>query len=210
LELAEPIDLSNAEAAKLVFRAKWNIEAYYDYMQIRASNEAFNFEALCGLYTVPGSELQDLGAPVYEGAQNNWVQEEMDLVDYLGGELYLRFHLSSDGALELDGFYFDDLEIQLRKDSIVATEQLFAEDFILYQRPNPVRDVALIAWKNNNNPSGSLNIYDATGRLVKKTVLDPTLGNELKINTSGWAAGVYYYKSITDEGETEARKLVKI
>ncbi len=210
LVLAEPIDLSNAEEAKLVFHAKWNIEDYYDYVQVEASASPFGFDPLCGIYTVPGSEEQDFGEPVYEGTQNDWVQEEMDLVDYLGDDLYLRFRLRSDGGLELDGFYFDDLEIQLRTDGMTTTQQLFAEDFILYQRPNPVKDVAVIGWRNNNNPSGYLNIYDATGRLVKDIALDAKFGNELEIDTDDWAAGVYYYKIIMAEGETEARKLVKM
>ena len=66
----------------------------------------------CGNYTEVGTIDQDLGQPVYDGMQNSWVKETIDLSDYLGEDILFRFQIVSDGWNTADGFYFDDLKIQ--------------------------------------------------------------------------------------------------
>ena len=69
----------------------------------------------CGNYTVPGTNangsVQPNNEPVYEGVQNTWVYEEINLSDYLGQQIQLRFQLRSDAGVNADGFYFDDFSI---------------------------------------------------------------------------------------------------
>jgi hypothetical protein len=110
------IDLSNANAAKLTFWAKWDIEADYDYVQFQVSTDnGATWEGQCGLYTVPGTSangsVQPNNQPVWEGVQSTWVQEEIQLSDYLGQVIKVRFQLKSDGGTRKDGFYFDDFSI---------------------------------------------------------------------------------------------------
>ena len=85
LSLQNSINLSQATYAKLQFRTKWEIENNFDYGQVRASSDGINYEPLCGKYTKIGGQSQDPGEPVYEGQENQWVLEEMDLSDFLGG-----------------------------------------------------------------------------------------------------------------------------
>lgn len=110
------IDLSNANAAKLTFWAKWDIEADYDYVQLQVSTDnGATWVGQCGLYTVPGTSangsVQPNNQPVWEGVQSTWVQEEIQLSDYLGQIIKIRFQLRSDGGTRKDGFYFDDFSI---------------------------------------------------------------------------------------------------
>ncbi|MFM8963521.1 MAG: PKD domain-containing protein, partial [Sphingomonadales bacterium] len=110
------IDLSNATAAKLTFWAKWDIEADYDYVQLQVSTDnGATWVGQCGLYTVPGTtgngSVQPNNQPVWEGVQSTWVQEEIQLSDYLGQVIKVRFQLKSDAATRKDGFYFDDFSI---------------------------------------------------------------------------------------------------
>ncbi|MBL0341495.1 MAG: immune inhibitor A [Bacteroidetes bacterium] len=105
-----PIDLTVAVKASLSFYARWALEPNYDYVQVQAStNNGATWTALCGKYTVAGSDFQILNEPVYEGFQLGWVKEEISLDDYLGTNVQLRFVLVSDGFQEYDGYYFDDL-----------------------------------------------------------------------------------------------------
>ncbi|MEL6864544.1 MAG: M14 family zinc carboxypeptidase, partial [Bacteroidota bacterium] len=111
LTTRDPINLTNALKAKLVFKTRWEIEQGWDYVQILATTDGQNFTPLCGRYSKLGNENQDEGQPLYDGAVTEWVEEEIDLSEYIGTFIFLRFQLISDGFLEQDGFYFDDLEV---------------------------------------------------------------------------------------------------
>lgn len=110
------IDLTNATSAKISFYAKWNLEADYDYTQFQVSiDNGANWIGQCGNYTVLGTSangsVQPNNQPVYEGVQSTWVLEEINLSDYLGQQIKVRFQLKSDGGTNADGFYFDDFKI---------------------------------------------------------------------------------------------------
>ena len=110
------IDLSNAYAAKISFYAKWNIEADYDYVQFQVSIDGGStWIGQCGNYTNAGTSangsVQPNNQPVYDGVITNWVLEEINLSDYLGQVIKVRFQLRSDNATRKDGFYFDDFSI---------------------------------------------------------------------------------------------------
>jgi len=120
------IDLTNATAAMVSFYAKWNIEADYDFVQFQVStNNGTSWVGQCGNYTVPGTSangsVQPNNQPVYEGVQTNWVLEEINLSDYLGQQIKVRFQLRSDGGTSADGFYFDDFKIFYNEAGPVVT-----------------------------------------------------------------------------------------
>ena len=110
------IDLTNAISAKITFYAKWDIEANYDYVQFQVSTNGGNsWIGQCGLYAVPGTDnngsVQPDGDPVYEGVMSDWVLEDINLSDYLGQVINVRFRLRSDGGVTEDGYYFDDFKV---------------------------------------------------------------------------------------------------
>ena len=110
------IDLTQATAAMISFYAKWGIEADYDFVQFQVSTDGgTTWIGQCGNYTVPGTSangsVQPNGQPVYEGTQSSWVLEEINLSDYLGQQIKVRFQLRSDGGTTADGFYFDDFKV---------------------------------------------------------------------------------------------------
>lgn len=116
-EFDQDIDLTTATAASASFYAKWTIESDYDYCQFQVStNGGSTWIGQCGNYTVEGSStpwnnsVQPNGEPVYEGS-SNWVFEEINLSDYLGQVIRVRFILEADGGVTEDGFYFDDFSI---------------------------------------------------------------------------------------------------
>lgn len=135
----ELIDLTESVRAALKFRTKWDIEENYDYAQILIARENGEFEPVCGKYTKRGSVFQDEGKPVYDGRQREWVRESIDLEEYLGEKISIRFQLVSDGLNNMDGFYFDDFEVS--SINLVTTSQTQAVsaplDIKIY--PNPSR-----------------------------------------------------------------------
>lgn len=119
------IVLTNANAAMITYYAKWDIEADYDYCQFQVSIDGgTTWIGQCTNYTVPGTSasgsVQPNNQPVYEGMQSTWVLDEVDLSDYLGQTIKVRFQLRSDGGQTGDGFYFDDFKILFNENGTVT------------------------------------------------------------------------------------------
>ena len=120
------IDLTNASSAMISFYAKWAIEADYDFVQFQVSTDGgTTWIGQCGNYTVPGTSannsVQPNNQPVYEGTQSTWVVEEINLSDYLGQQIKVRFQLRSDGGTNADGYYFDDFKVLFNENTPVSS-----------------------------------------------------------------------------------------
>ncbi len=108
----QPVDLSASVMAYAVFFARWEIEANYDYVQFMVSkDDGETWTAMEGRYTLTGKSNQDEGNPVYEGNQDEWVKEIIDLNDFTGEEILLKFRLVSDNIVRKEGFFFDELKV---------------------------------------------------------------------------------------------------
>lgn len=87
------------------YYTKFQLEKNYDKVQILGStNNGATWSPLCGKYeTAPAS----FGGttPMYDGLQELFVKEEMNLSAYLGQNLLIKFVLTSDGGAT-DEFLF--------------------------------------------------------------------------------------------------------
>lgn len=203
------VDLTNATAAAVRFRAKWSIEANWDYAQFQVSTDGGNnWIPQCGRYTNPGVQnqggLQPVGDPLYDGSQADWVLEDINLSDYLGEEIQLRFVLVSDNYVTEDGFYFDDFELlyDLEDDASLEIE----EELSMNVFPNPANDVVKIAFNDFLN-EGSIVIYDNKGAVVKSVEIT-NKSNQLVINTSDLGQGVYHVRLQADGIISSPQRLV--
>ena len=203
IALSDPIDLTEAIGANVTFYAKWEIENNFDYVQIEVStNNGSSWVPQCGNYTNPGSTngSQPTGEPLYDGFQSEWVLEEIDLSDYLGENVLIRFQLRSDGGVREDGFYFDDLTVNIVEESILDVSDVTATAFGIY--PNPVQDQLQIVTPETNY---GIQIYTLQGQLVK-TKTD--LSESTTIDTSALSQGIYL-AVIASEATRQSFKLVK-
>ncbi len=207
MELATVIDLADATSASLNFWSKWEVEQGYDYVQIMLSSDGNNWTPGCGTYSVLGQGFQNFDEPIWEGVQNDWVEESVDLEDYLGGEIYVQFQLISDGGLRQDGFYIDDFVIRAEGD-IVETIEIDADDFVIYQnRPNPASDYTLIELDNISNlQNANLIIHNAVGQQVYNAPVASHL-QTVNLNTSIWSTGVYFYRVEAGEEVTKTMRM---
>ena len=96
------------------FKAKWDIEPNWDFVQFQAQVETTGWISLKGQYTNLGSGniAQPAGIPGYDGTQLEWINETIDL-NQLNGEIItgFRFVQLSDNFVEGDGFIVDDFSI---------------------------------------------------------------------------------------------------
>ena len=177
--LINTIDLTTTNYASLSFWAKWDIEAGYDYTQVKIStNGGSTWTALAGNYTHPGTSSQVPGQPVYDGTQSTWVQENIDLTAYLGHTIKLRYTLVSDGNVTGDGFYFDDVTV------------------VTIGAPTGHSVSGLVSYPNTANTpltGVQLNLRNGTGNLVASTTTNQN-GN---YSFSGIADGTYVIEAAT-------------
>ena len=203
IRLSENINLTNAIGANVTFYAKWDIENNWDYVQLEVSIDNGNsWIPQCGLFTNEGSsnEGQPTGQPLYDGTQNNWVLEQIDLSDYLGEEITIRFKFESDGEVRADGFYFDDLTINVLDDGMLSNADVLASQFSVY--PNPVTNLLYITTPKNNY---TLGIYNIQGQLIKTP---STYSGSQTINYSQFTKGIYLMK-FTSNDQTKIFKIIK-
>ena len=195
IQLTNPIDLTHATQAFLYFYCTWGIESSYDYLAIQATATGSGmWQPLCGRYTKPGTPSQLAMEPIYDGQHQDWVQEEIDLHDYIGQKIDLKFELVSDGGVNYTGFYFDDMNIIAVIDSsFVGESQLTANTPVLTAYPNPANDLLHITLTGCtfNKPIKTV-LYDYMGRAVRNIELNNALST---MDIQSLPTNLYYLKT---------------
>lgn len=212
IKLNTPIDLTSAESAFLNFYAKWDIESNYDLAQVMGSVDGNNFVPLCGKYTTSGTFNQDLDEPVYEGIQTDWVMEEINLDDYIGGLFWMKFRLKADGGVEGDGFYFDDLSVNLVTGSTSVGEEI-SKISSLQIFPNPFSQslkVNLNLAKQTDNLE--LRLVNTLGQVVVNDLYQrlPSGNHLLGMGNSKISEGIYFLQVVLDGEKVGSKKIVKV
>jgi hypothetical protein len=195
--LAEVVDLTTSSSAYAQFWARWDIEDYYDYVLFQASEDGTNWENLCGNHSKPGSLFQQYEEPLYDGRQTTWVKEEIDLSDYLGKNILLRFVLFTDGFVHRDGFYFDDFKVVTVEAGTVSTDPVAAASVRVF--PNPADDFVRIQC--DAGKPFDVSVVDALGRVMFRR--EALADGWLSISTANWPSGLYHY-SVSLEGRPVA------
>ena len=213
VNLDTEVDLANAAYAILNFQAKWEIEQGYDYVQLMISvNNGASWTPLAGKYTVTGNSNQAQGEPLYDGFQTDWVQEEINLTEYIGNSVTFRFILHTDFYVNEDGFYFDDFKINIVE--MTATGETELEDntgySVSHPIPNPANGkVRFFISIPESAKNMNFAIINAVGqKIYSAQITDNT--SVLNIDVNNWNPGVYYYQLEGSGKKTEAKKLVII
>ncbi|MEI7594253.1 MAG: M14 family zinc carboxypeptidase [Bacteroidota bacterium] len=214
IKLTSPVNLYSASNALLTFYAKWDIEKGYDYVQLCASSNGTNWTPLCGKHTSTGTANQLVGQPLYDGIQSNWVKEEIDLANFVGGNIYLRFLIKSNNStgwsiINKDGFYFDDITIETISPSVVGVQD--ASKLEISIQPNPVEDIFYVnnSGLDNSKYQWKIELFSINGKLVYSGNVD-TSKNYTQINSSFLEKGVYIIQLNNGRDKTTPIKLIKI
>lgn len=203
ITLRDAVDLSSTTGANLSFYAKWDIEASWDYVQVEVSiDNGGSWIPQCGKYTNVGSSnpSQPTGEPLYDGIQNEWVLEEIDLSDYIGESILVRFQFASDNGQTGDGFYFDDLKVNTVDNTTLNISTI--EDTLFQLFPNPVQHTLNIITQITNY---KVDVFNVQGQLIYTQ--ESNTANST-IDYSSFASGVYIMK-ITSEDTTQTFKILK-
>ncbi len=219
LTLLNEIDLAGLENAYLNFRTRYHIEALYDggFVEI-SSDGGSSWKPVGGKYSKPATEefsnsQISNGEPIYYGASFDWLKEEIDLSDFLGSQILIRFTFYSDSYLEIDGWYLDDIKIVSYDLSTRIEDEGLKYKYSLEQNfPNPFNPSTQIKFQIAKTGLVSLKIYDVLGREVKTLMNEEkTPGNysvEFTTNNS-ISSGIYFYR-LESGSFSQTRKMLLI
>ena len=195
------IKIPESLGAILTFKTNWDIESGWDYAMCQVSTDnGINWIPLEGNYTKLGSgSFQPKNKPLYDGKSNGWVKENINLNDYKGKDILVRFYFRSDGYENFDGFYVDDLKLVAYEkptgvENNEITQYLNFELFANY--PNPFNPTTTISYQIPVDGVVKLKVFDVLGREV--TTLVDEYKNRGKYNVNfearNLAGGVYIYQ----------------
>jgi hypothetical protein len=194
------INLTDAIAAYLQFDARWEVERGYDYAEIQASTDGVNFTPLCGKYSHTGNSNQDNLQPLYDGIQDAWLKESIDLSGYLGQNIKLRFNLISDGGVDYDGLYFDDISVKKIVSAQNSINQISNLNTSVSIYPNPNNGSFIIDAKTEVHCI----MYNVNG----VEVLNQKVNGKANIDTYNLASGVYNLSIISNENIINKKVLI--
>ena len=160
--ISPQISLMNVTTATLGFYTREQDVSDYEYEGVWISTTGTNPADFTEMWT-------------QSNPQDTWVWTEIDLSPYTGHNVYIAFKYTGNCA---HIWYVDDIEIN----GNLGIDDVTSLNLSVY--PNPAKDVIRI---NGLDKATEVNIYNATGALVKTVV---TNGQD-EINIDGLAAGLY-------------------
>ncbi len=200
MTLNSGLDLSESTTASLVFWHRYDTESGYDLCLVEVSVNGG------GSWTQVAS---------YSGLQNYWTEVTVGLDPYVGTDDFkVRFILSSDGWVQRDGWYVDDVHV-------FADQPTGLDDGTVPVRiavgncPNPFNPRTSVHYTVPEVAPVDLVIYDASGRLVRSLVRISS--HDAGRHSVSWdgrdqggtevAAGVYF-AHLTVDSDSASSKMV--
>ncbi|MET0134246.1 MAG: immune inhibitor A domain-containing protein [Kibdelosporangium sp.] len=106
------IDLTGRTSAALTLKARYDIEAGFDYLYVQVSTDGgTSWTSLDG--TVNGAPFPKDGsrAPALSGKQATWADVSVPLTSIAGKQAKFRFRYLTDGGVAPDGFFADNITV---------------------------------------------------------------------------------------------------
>jgi len=112
MTLTRQFDFSDISGpVTLAYRTWYDIEADYDYVYLEISTDGRQWQII----TTPSGTADDPSGNSYGWAYNGfsaaWIGEQVDLSQYAGQRVWLRFEYVTDAAINGEGFLLDDVSI---------------------------------------------------------------------------------------------------
>lgn len=194
-----PLTIPNSPCY-LTFKTKFDLEKDFDYVVFQIANNSnyTNWTTQCGKYTTLLQAFPN-NLQVYTGQQNEWVEEQINLSDYQGQNIKYRFRIITDGFLNNDGFYFDDISLAVIENTTLSNNESYISNFTIY--PNPTNSIVNINTKSDNY---TFSIYSIQGQLI----MNKENNNGFQqINLNTLSSGIYFIEFKSDNYK-ETKKII--
>jgi len=115
MTLTRTFDFSDQEGPlTLTFWTWYDLEEDYDYLYLESSTDGESWEILqtpSGTDDDPSGNSYGWGYNGLSGGNGSWIQEEVDLSQYAGQKIQIRFEYVTDAAVNGEGLLLDDIAI---------------------------------------------------------------------------------------------------
>ena len=113
MTLTREFDFTNVSGPiELSYWTWYILEEDWDYLHVEASTDGETWEIL----TTPSGTSDDPSGNSYgwgyTGSTGDWIQERVDLSQFAGQKVQIRFEYVTDAAVHEDGFLLDDVQIE--------------------------------------------------------------------------------------------------
>ncbi len=186
------------------YKAKWDmpnngIDIVHPFIIVNG----VKFTDLCSKYMTK-SLLND--KQTYFGLKNDWVEEKIDLSDFVkpGDRLQLGFEIQTSMYLPLllDGIYIDDIKLYNISSTHLSTQDSKIRKAWFELLPNPATNKVYIRMNKIPPPGSFWMVKDVLGRMVLK-LKEPAI-----IPVSNWQPGLYIVEMHIKNQIAEVRKLI--
>lgn len=206
LELISEIDLTTSTNAFLLFKAIWEIEKSYDWVEVYITiDNGVTWTPLCGKYSSYGTDDQKLSEPVYDGFLKSWVNEEIPLNDFIGNNVKIKFEFHADQTHNFNGIYLDDIYVLSYSNPAGIQESVKSKEQFVY--PNPTDGKINIRIPGNSYKNLQVRIDDICGKNVLVKEFDNP-GNTLSFDAGNIANGTYFIKLNSGNETIKVQKIV--
>ena len=113
MKLTKEFDLSDVSAPiNISFRTWYDIEENWDYLYLEVSEDGETWQII---KTPSGTDSNPAGSAYgwgYTGTSNGWIEETVDLSQYAGKKISVRFEYITDAGINGEGFMLDDVSVE--------------------------------------------------------------------------------------------------
>ncbi|MGD9028643.1 MAG: immune inhibitor A [Anaerolineae bacterium] len=146
--LTHAFDLSDTTRATMTFWTWYDIEPHYDYAMVELSRDGGEHWDILSTPSGTGVDPHS-NSPgwSYTGKSRGWIEEKIDLSEYAGEMVFVRFSYLTDEAVTGEGFLVDDIsisEIDYRESVETGISEWIAEGFLITNARVPQSYLALL------------------------------------------------------------------
>lgn len=126
------IDLTAATSADFNFKTWYNIEQDYDYASVLVQVDGTNtWTSIPGNITTTANPNNQNPGNGITGNSKGWVDASFNLKDYLGKKIKIKLNYWTDVGGQMDGFYVDDLKLNVNGKQSFFDNAEGTSDFIM-------------------------------------------------------------------------------
>ena len=112
MRLTREFDLSEVTGtAELRFKTWYDLEEDYDYVYVSATSDGANWEILDSQNCTSANPSGNSYGCGWNGSSDGWIDEVVDLSDFIGKNVTVRFDYVTDAAVNGKGMSIDDIRL---------------------------------------------------------------------------------------------------
>ncbi len=211
--LTDAIDLSNTkDSVYLTFNVAYGQYSNEDdALKVYVSTDCGDNYNATPIFSKSGNSLATVSpntTEFYPTQANDWRAESVDISNYAGQSVVLKFESTCDYGNNL---FLDDINIISTGTTITAVlDQSNNIEKQLYLYPNPAKDILNIVLHDQKNKSFTYELSDISGNIVYSgtdEIHSGTYKSSIAINT--FASGVYFFKMKTKDENLNQKIIIE-